>query len=195
MFLILNSSIKKTLARTSMTERFARVSSRAGKAALLAAVFAGAGLGAHQAHAADATANGTAEVITAIGIAKNADLRFGKFAASTGGSVVMTAAGARSKTGAVVLSTIDAGGAASFTVSGAASATYAVTLPSTATLTGPGSPAATMSVGTFTSTPSGTGTLSTGGSQTLTVGGTLTVASAQAVGSYTGTFTVSVEYN
>lgn len=168
---------------------------RARKIALFTAVLAGAGFGTHQAYAADATANGTAEVITAISISKTADLRFGKFAAGTGGSVVMSTAGARSKTGAVVLSTIDSGGAASFTVSGAANATYAVTLPSSATLTGPGSPAATMSVGTFTSNPSGTGTLSAGGSQTLAVGGTLTVASAQAVGSYTGTFTVSVEYN
>lgn len=168
---------------------------RAGKVALLAAVVAGASFGAHQASAADATANGTAEVITAISISKTADLRFGKFAAGTGGTVVMSTAGSRSATGAVVLSTIDAGGAASFTVSGAGDATYAVTLPSSATITHSTDSTKTMSIGTFTSNPSSTGTLSSGGSQTLAVGGTLTVASAQTVGSYTGTFTVSVEYN
>jgi hypothetical protein len=52
-----------------------------------------------------------------------------------------------------------------------------------------------MSVDTFISTPSATGTLSGGGAQTINVGGTLTVGSAQVVGSYTGTFSVSVEYN
>lgn len=168
---------------------------RARKIALLTAVAAGAGFIAHQASAADATANGTAEIITAISIIKNTDLRFGKFAAGTGGTVVMGTDGSRMQTGAVVLSALDAGGAASFSVSGASDATYAITLPSSATLTGPGSPAATMSVDTFTSNPSGTGTLSASGTQTLLVGGTLTVVSDQAVGSYTGTFTVSVEYN
>jgi hypothetical protein len=146
-------------------------------------------------HAAQATASATAEVMTPISISKTADLRFGKFSALTGGTVVVTAAGARSATGAVVLSSTNAGGAASFTVSGDANATYAITLPNSATIEHGTDNTKTMSIGTFTSNPSGTGTLSGGGSQTLTVGATLTVGNAQTTGSYSGTFDVSVEYN
>lgn len=147
------------------------------------------------AHAAQATASATAEVMTPISISNTAALRFGKFSALTGGTVVISAAGARSATGAVVLSSTNAGGAASFTVSGDANATYAITLPNSATLTHGTDNTKTMSVGSFTSNPSGTGTLSGAGSQTLSVGATLTVGNAQTTGSYSGTFDVSVEYN
>lgn len=177
----------------SSIARLARASTGARKAALLASVFAGAGLGAYQAHAATATANGTATVMTPIAITKDVDLDFGAFSALTGGTVVISPAGARSATGAVVLSATDTGNAASFTVTGQADATYAITLPASATITHTDT-VTTMTIDTFTSNPSSTGTL-TAGTETLTVGGTLTVASSQAAGSYTGTFDVSVEYN
>jgi spore coat protein U-like protein len=51
-----------------------------------------------------------------------------------------------------------------------------------------------MTVDNFSSTPNGTGTL-TAGTQNITVGGTLNVGAAQASGSYTGTFSVTVNYN
>lgn len=145
-------------------------------------------------HAATVAANGTATVVADMGITKNADLRFGKFSAGTGGTVVMATAGSRSKTGAVVLSALDAGGAASFAVTGDSTATYAITLPSTAVTITHTNTTTTMSVGTFISNPSGTGAL-TAGAQTLLVGGTLTVASAQLAGAYTGSFNVTVDYN
>lgn len=145
-------------------------------------------------HAATVSADGTATVIAPMAITKNADLRFGKFAAGTGGTVVMSTAGARTKTGGLTLSSLDAGGAASFAVTGDTTATYAITLPSTAvTITRTGF-TETMSVGTFVSNPSGTGQL-TSGAQTLLVGGTLTAASAQVAGAYAGAFSVSVDYN
>jgi spore coat protein U-like protein len=187
MSLILNSSIKKA--------RFTRLSSRAAQASLLAVAFAGAGLCAQQAYAATDTANGTATVMTPIAISKTADLRFGKFSALTGGTVVISTAGARSVTGAVVPSATDVGGEGSFSVTGDANATYAITLPGSATITHTVDNTKTMSIGTFISNPSGTGTLSGAGTQTLSVGGTLTVGNAQTVGSYTGTFDVTVEYN
>jgi hypothetical protein len=143
-------------------------------------------------HAASTSADATATVIVPIAITKNADLAFGKFAAGAGGDVVMSTAGARSSTGGIVLSTVTPGNAASFAVSGDANATYAITLPANATLT---SGANTMTVASFTSNPSTTGTLSAGGTATLLVGGTLSVASAQAAGSYSGSFSVTVEYN
>ncbi len=148
-------------------------------------------LGSNNVLAASATANATATVMQSIAIAKNSDLVFGAFSPSTGGTVVMSTAGARSGTGAVVLSSSAAGNAAQFTVTGTSAATYAITLPASFNIT---SGANTMGVGSFTSNPSGTGVL-TGGTQALYVGATLTVGSAQAAGNYTGTFNVSVEYN
>lgn len=165
---------------------------RALKLALVSAFAIGGVAVGVNGHAASATGNATATVIAPIAIANTADLAFGKFAASTGGTVVMSPAGTRTATGAVVLSTVTPGTAASFNVTGDNNATYAITLPGTASIT---SGVNTMSVGTFTSTPSATGTLSAAGAQTVTVGGTLTVASAQVAGAYTGTFSVTVEYN
>jgi len=164
------------------------------KAAVVTAMLVSAGW-VHHAYAASATSNATATVMTPISISNTAALRFGKFSALTGGTVVMSTAGARSATGAVVLSTTDAGGVAGFTVSGDGSATYAITLPNSATITHSVDNTKTMSVDTFSSNPSGTGTLSAGGSQSLSVGATLTVGNAQTTGSYSGTFDVTVEYN
>jgi hypothetical protein len=164
------------------------------KLALVSAFMVGSmGIGINS-HAATASADGTATVIEAMGITKKADLRFGKFAAGTGGTVVMSTAGGRTKTGGVTLSSLDAGGAASFAVTGDTTATYAITLPSSAvTITRTGF-TETMSVGTFVSDPSGTGQL-TSGAQTLLVGATLTVGSGQVAGAYAGAFSVSVDYN
>lgn len=161
----------------------------------LACAFAlgGAAVAVNGSAANTATANATAEVIAPIAITKSADLRFGKFAAgATAGTVVIAPAGTRTQSGGVVLSALDAGGAASFSVTGDTTATYTITLPSSAASITSG--ANTMSVGTFTSSPSATGAL-TAGAQTLTVGGTLSVGVSQATGSYTGTFDVTVQYN
>jgi hypothetical protein len=51
-----------------------------------------------------------------------------------------------------------------------------------------------MTVGSFVSNPASTGTLSSGGTGTILVGATLTVSASQTAGAYTGTFTVTVNY-
>lgn len=146
---------------------------------------------------ATATATATATIVTPISISKTVDMNFGNVAvqATSGGTVVMTAAGVRTQTGGVTLP-VTAGTvtAASFTVSGEGSYTYAITLPSSALTITSGSN--TMTVSSFTSSPSSTGTLSSG-SQTLNVGATLNVASAQAAGTYVSAtpFDVTVNYN
>jgi hypothetical protein len=143
-------------------------------------------------HAATATANGTATVIAPMAITKTLDLRFGKFApGATAGTVLMTTAGVRSATGGVVLSALNAGGAASFNVTGDTTATYAITLPASVTLTDGTN---NMTLDALTSNPSGTGAL-TAGTQTLLVGGTLNVGISQVAGAYTAAFDVTVEYN
>jgi len=144
--------------------------------------------------AATASANATATVVTPLSIAKNADMLFGKFIAGTGGSVALTTAGARSATGGVTLfSQGSIQNAASFAVAGEGSYTYAITLPAGPVTISDGA-SHDMTVGSFVSNPSGTGTLA-GGTQTLLVGATLTVSNAQAPGSYSGSFSVTVDYN
>jgi hypothetical protein len=155
------------------------------------AILAAAMAAAAGAHAASASASGTATVIAPMTISKTADLRFGSFAPTTSaGSVVISTAGARSGTN-VSLSSLNTGGAAGFSVTGDTTATYTITLPSSATLSGPGT---SMTISNFTSNPSGTGTLS-GGAGTIAVGGTLAVNASQASGAYSGSFSVSVDYN
>ncbi len=146
---------------------------------------------------ASATATATATIVTPITITKTTDMNFGNVAvsAATGGTVVMTPAGARSATSGVTLpATSGTVSAAAFTVNGQGTYTYAITLPSSVIIS---SSANTMTVNTFSSNPATTGTLSAGGSQTLNVGATLNVTAGQAAGVYTSAtpFTVTVNYN
>ncbi len=157
-----------------------------------------AGFGVSSFAQVNATATSTATIITPIAITKVTDMNFGNVAVSTSaGTVVMTPAGARSKTGGVTLpATVGTVSAASFTVTGASGYTYSITLPATATTLTRQTGTETMTADTWTSSPTPTGTL-TGGSETLTVGATLNVAGSQVAGVYvSGTpFTVTVNYN
>ncbi len=144
-----------------------------------------------------ASATASATILTAISITKTVDMSFGNISvqASSGGTVILTPAGARSVTGGVSLpATSGTVTAASFTIGGEGSYTYSITLPGTAHTITSGSNS--MTVTAFSSNPSGTGTLSSG-AQTLTVGGTLNVSAGQAYGTYTSEtgFNVTVNYN
>lgn len=122
-------------------------------------------------------------------------LSFGSFVAGSGGFVTVSPNGYRSAGGGVILIPSSQGAAAQFTVSGDPNATYTIQLPGNdfVRLTGPGTD---MFINDFISNPSGVGgQLGAGGSQALSVGGTLNVGSDQAAGSYSGTFSVTVNYN
>lgn len=128
-------------------------------------------------------------------IQNNQELSFGSFVAGIGGSVTVSTSGARSASGGVLLIPSSAGAAAQFTVSGDANATYTIQLPGNdfVKLSGPGGD---MFINEFTGSPSGAaGQLSAGGSQSLSVGGTLSIASGQSPGEYSGSFSVTVDYN
>jgi len=129
-------------------------------------------------------------------IANTAGLAFGSFAAGAGGTVIVSPAGVRSKTGGVLLVTSPVN-AASFNVTratGACNQTYTITLPANGTVTLT-SGANSMAVNNFVSNPSGNGQLQFPScSQVLTVGATLTVAVGQATGNYNGTFPVTVVF-
>lgn len=152
---------------------------------------------------ATTTGNATATVIRPITISNSVDLAFGNVVPSgVAGTLTLTAASSTVATpaGGITQPATTPGTrtAALFTVGGEGGFTYAITLPSTAqTITGPA--AATMTVTAFTSSPSATGVLSNAigaaGTQSLYVGGTLNVGVGQAAGNYTGTFSVTVDYN
>jgi hypothetical protein len=121
-------------------------------------------------------------------------LDFGRFVPGSGGTVIVSPAGLRSRTGAVVLLTSPSAGQAIFNanrVNGNKTA-VSISLPANGSvqLTGPGG--GTMAVNAFASTPASTGSVQT--PMVLGVGATLTVAPNQAPGTYTGTFSVTVNY-
>jgi hypothetical protein len=149
-------------------------------------------------YAATATANATADIVTAISIAKDTggDLGFGFVVASaTAGTVVIGTDDSRSCTGGATCVGGGAASAADFTVSGQANYTYTITLPSSATLSNDEGEPSTMTVDSFTSSPATTGTLDSSGTQAPKVGATLEVGADQVADTYTGTFDVSVDYN
>ncbi|MGB9108960.1 MAG: DUF4402 domain-containing protein [Telluria sp.] len=165
----------------------------------LAAALAAAGLALPGVSlAANATASSSSTVVAPITITKSADLAFGKFAAGTGGTVTVSTSGARTVSGTVVAMTSTTT-AAKFDVAGETGATYSISLSGPAVLTSGSDtmPFASVSDLTGANTVAGnvtSGTL-TAGTQSIYVGGVLTVASAQAPGTYTGSVIATVEYN
>jgi len=133
--------------------------------------------------------------VVAQSIINTTSLSFGAFVAGSGGTVVVNANGSRSKAGGVLLVSQGASAAAAqFTVSGSADASYSITLADDDTVTLSDGNSHTMAVNGFVSSPSGSGTLSGGGTQLLSVGATLSVGNGQSPGSYSGSFSVTVEY-
>lgn len=141
------------------------------------------------------SALGCAELWAAtIGISNTRSLGFGSFVAGAGGSVTISPAGVRSASGAVTLVPSDAGTSAQFTVTGDESVSYSIALPLDGESVLSDGASHSMALRAFASDPSGIGLL-VGGSQTLSVGATLDVGANQAHGAYSGTFTVTVNYN
>ena len=151
-------------------------------------------------NAASASANICVTIVSPITISKVTDMNFGNVAISStvSGTVVISPAGARIKTGGVTLplsnGTVTA---ASFMVRGERNCTYTITLPDINYVLTRISGFETMTVNTFTSSPSETGALSNDGSQTINVGATLNVNNDMTPGIYTNDngFEVTVNYN
>lgn len=132
-----------------------------------------------------------ATVITPITIVTTANLLFGSVEpTNVAGTVTVSPGGGRSSTN-VVLSSMALGSPASFYLSGNPGFGFSIVLPSSVTLTGPG---ASMQLSQFTSTPSSTGSLNASGNTTINVGGTLAIGANQAAGTYSGNFSITVNY-
>lgn len=131
-----------------------------------------------------------------IAISNTSGLAFGKFSAGAGGTITVDVNGARTRSGGVMLLSSGAGTAAAFGIRDPDAAnlnkTYIITLPANGTVT-LASGSNTMAVNNFISNPSGTGIM-TAGTQPLTVGATLSVGANQPTGNYSGSFSVTVNY-
>ncbi len=142
--------------------------------------------------------NITAKVIRPIDIAKTADLQFGKVTRPTSGtgSLTVSPAGGASVTGTGVIQfPSPAPVAAAFTVTGEGGQAVTVSLPSSVTMTGTAGSivAATSATGSGSQVLSG----STGSAGTLEVkvGGTIPLSGSTAIGTFSGTLVVTVQYN
>ncbi len=131
------------------------------------------------------------QIFAPISISAVGDMDFGTMSPTgTAGTVTVTPAGVRTSVNVDLFGGFPA--AASFDVTGEPEQAYSITLPSSATLTSGGD---TMTIDTFTDDAGASPILGIGGSDTFNVGATLNVGGAQAVGTYSGTFAVTVNYN
>lgn len=119
----------------------------------------------------------------------DAALDYGVVIRNSGGSVVIPAVASPTATYNTVAPATGAISADHFTLTGLDTATtYSVSIPASVTLNGPNS--ATMSSTLVLSDATVTGAET----KELYVGGTLTVGSSQELGSYTGTYNMTVTY-
>lgn len=165
------------------------------KSAILAATaVAVVSLGATSASAATATGNATARIVDALQITEDTVLNFGTIVpGAASGNVVITAAGAKACDPALsCISGTHAAGAFTVTGLGGQGVNVSVSAPTSLDDAGAG---VAMPLSALT-TNTGSITLSAGatGSASFTVGGTLTVGANQLAGTYTGTYTVTANY-
>lgn len=138
--------------------------------------------------------NANATILGAIALTAINPLEFGSMNPGAAGTVVLTAAGAATPSGGVVL-VAGTPTAASYTVTGTALRTYAITIP-TASFNITCATAQTMAITGMNCSYAGlTSAFTAGGTDGFTVGGTLNVGLNQVAGVYTGTFPVTVAYN
>lgn len=139
-----------------------------------------------------------AKVIRPISIAKTQDLQFGSVTrpSSGSGSITLTPGGVASVTGTNVRRfPSPAATAAQFTVRGEGGQAVTVSVPTTMTLTGSsGSVTATLSnIGGGAQVLSGA--TGSAGTVQVNVGGSVPLTGSTAIGTFTGTLTVTVQYN
>lgn len=164
---------------------FTKVQSRS--LALAAATIA-VGLGSQQALATSQTGHASAAIVQAIVVTENTQMNFGFVIPPAGAAnVVLTPANVISGAGFTFLGGNVAG---RFTATGTAGQPAVITFSSGDTLTGPGT---AMALDTYT-TDAGGSPVFTAGSLTFNVGATLHVGASQTAGSYSGTYTVTVNY-
>lgn len=165
------------------------MTNRSFKAVMAGSAMLALGLSANAAQAATATANAKAQIIKAITVTQKNDLDFGTIVSGVAAATVaLTPASAR--TCGVGLVCAGTAVAAKFEIGGTAAQLVNIST-SDAILTSTGNPSMpaslTVSVGTMT-------LAGVAATDAFTVGGTLSVGANQAQGVYSGSFTVTVNY-
>jgi hypothetical protein len=166
---------------------------------LCLSVFAAGPANGQSATQVSATGHVFAEVISVFSASEISELYFGKFSPGhQGGKLILSPEGTVSVMGSVYKGT-GTHNAASFQVTGDIDIAYSITLPVTPVILTHVSGSKTISVGEWVSIPyagTGTGRLQDG-SQVVLVGATLNVGTLEdnPVGIYTGTYTISFDFN
>jgi hypothetical protein len=161
----------------------------AGAAALSAGIYTSA------VSAASVTANASATVIQGLTISEdNGGMNFGDVSESGVGTVVLSPAGARSTTGGADILTGGGEQAGQYTITGADGKAYTLSLPTLpVTITETVGGVATMTVDNFQQTGSSGTAVSAG--ETMNVGARLNIGAGQTLGTYQGTYPITVNYN
>lgn len=141
-------------------------------------------------YAADVDSSAGADIVAPLQVANATALYFGTVVPSIANAdtVIVSATGAKTCGAELTCLTSDHT-AAAFNVTGETDRVYTITLPNSVQIS---NGSENMDVDNFTGSKA-SGTL-TSGADSFTVGGTLDVGANQAAGEYTGTFTVTVEY-
>ncbi len=152
--------------------------------------------GAISANPASVNGTATARILTPLTVSNTTQLNFGHIVPhTTSGDITITTGNTFTANGGVVLLSSPAPVPAEIRVTGEASYVYTVQAISDATLTRSGG-SETMTLTNLSAyAVSGTlGTLSAGGIQDIRLNGKLNIAANQVAGTYTGPYTVTVQY-
>lgn len=148
--------------------------------------------------AADGIGNASVVVVAPLSITPSGfqEMNFGEVSgdSAVATTVILTTGGAVSSPDGALITNPAAASAGSFTVAGNAGAAYDITLPADGVVVLANGVGTDMPVDSFTSNPATSGTLDGAGLDTLLVGATLTINASQTAGTYTGTYTVTVNY-
>ena len=141
-----------------------------------------------------ATSSASATILTPIAIANSVPLNFGTIGAVAVASTVTLAANdSRTQIGGATLFTVGAPAKAGvFAITGTPNSAFNITLPGTVTINGSGAP---MTIINWVSDLGAASTMLNNGTKSLVVTATLNVGAAQAAGTYSGSYDVSVNYN
>lgn len=155
----------------------------------LLGVVAAAAMASTGAQAATQTASAEVDIVAAVQLAQNDGLDFGVVASSGTAGTVALPTTSNTRTCSAGVTCVGTALRGRFTVSGATSSyVVAITVPASTTLNS-GANSIVLSL-----TPSMTTFTSTGAAQEFFVGGSLAVGANQAAGTYTGTYSVSADY-
>ncbi|MEI8203656.1 MAG: DUF4402 domain-containing protein [Bacteroidota bacterium] len=172
---------------------------------ILGAIIAFTGLTNYSIAQATASANAGVKIVKALTLTKTADLHFGTMTVPSAGVVIsLTTGNSRSalpSNNITLLSQAPTSSNSAYTVTGSANSTYTITLPTSDVTIYQTFPTTYTIVNNFiaktasTGTDGLNGTLDGSGNDSFVVGAKLNLAGAQPFGTYTGTFSVTINYN